>query len=152
MGLTMTDQPAYDTICLPRTGSAAITFRGRLLAHSQPGEDVVRWHVLQLYAIEGGGYVIAIVYGTRWRKELGREDVYVVGDDPSAVTRALELHDPTAAVQGYPPDARYAEKQRRLLRDIRARYQVQVSDLLWQVDITVRPCDLSPATKATFPA
>ena len=48
----------------------------------------------------------------------------------AGVAAGLTDYDPCAPVRGYPPGDTYAQKQRRLLRDVRARYEAQVSELL----------------------
>jgi len=124
-------------IRLPRTGDADVTFTGRQIAEADPAGDPNRWHELRLYAVEGDGYALAIQYRTRWQGELGRDDVYLIsaerGDE---VARTLREHDPVAAVAGFPPGEQFAEKQARLLADLRQRYDVQVSELLREADIT----------------
>jgi len=133
----MSDKPINSTIRLVRTGSADVTFTGRELARSDgSGADRTRWHELSLYAMDPQGYALSIRYRTQWEGEHGRDEVCLVGTADDVVS-AVEDHDPTAAVTGYPPGEQYAAKQARLLADIRSRYEHQVSDLLRQADITV---------------
>ncbi len=141
------DNVTHIPIRLPRTGSADVTFTGRLLAESGPdnARDQTRSHTLRLYAMEPRGYAVAIAYETRWEGEQGHDDVYVIGDDPQKVVEALERHDPVACVAGYPPGEQFQAKQTRLLTGLKRRYDTQVSDLLRQAEITVDASALEPS-------
>jgi len=140
-----TGESSMDTIRLRRTGSADVTFPGQEIASSCPCEnDLTRWHELRLYRVESGGYAVAISYLTRWQGEIECHDVHIV-QDASSLIEALEVHDPIAAVQGYPPGEQFRAKQARLKSDLRRRYADQVSDLLRQADITVDAATLGPS-------
>lgn len=132
-------------IRLPKTGSADVTFTGREIARSDgSGPEHARWHELTVYAMEPQGYALSIRYHTNWQGEQGRDDVLVsLADQTEIVTELLARHDPIAAVQGYPSGEQYAEKQRRLLDDIRSRYDHQVSELLRRAEITTDAAKLS---------
>jgi hypothetical protein len=120
-------------ITLPRTGQAPLTFSGELLADTdgerQGGKEQNRWHELAVYRTAGGKYVIAIRYRTRWQGELDHDTAQIVAA-PAGVATELMAYDPCAAVQGFPAGAGYADRQERLLLDIRRRYDAQVSEIL----------------------
>jgi hypothetical protein len=121
-----------DEITLPRSGAAPLRFRGELLAESdgerRSGREQTRWHELAVYRTAGDRYVVRITYRTRYQ---GEPDVDVaLVTDAAGVAAALESHDPCAAAVGYPPGEHYAERQRRLLEDLRRRYAAQVSEVL----------------------
>jgi hypothetical protein len=126
-----------DEITLPRTGKAPLVFTGELVpgadvrGHSVNGRDANRWFDLAVYRTKSGRYVLSIDYKTCWQGELGHEFAEVL-DDPAALKdelREYELGIPEI-VQGYPPGDAYADKQARLLADVRRRFQAQVSELL----------------------
>jgi hypothetical protein len=76
-----------------------------------------------------GGYVVAIAYRTRWQGELDRDEAHTAARAVD-VEKILRDYDPAGHVSGFPAGEHYAEKQRRLLSDIRARYEDQISSLL----------------------
>ena len=126
---------------LPRTGKPPLHFRGELVAESdgerQAGRDWSRWHELAVYRTEGGQYVVRIAYRTRYQGELEWDGAWVIPEDRAGVADAAALvaerfssHDPGAVVKGYPPGEIYAERQARLLEDVRSRYLAQVSEVL----------------------
>jgi len=118
---------------LPRSGQAPLTFTGQQLAESdgerQSGKEHNRWHELAVWRTTGGKYVVQIAYRTKWQGELDH-DAAVIVDQAKDVISVLTGHDPVAHVGGYPIGAAYAERQSRLLADIRARYDSQVSAIL----------------------
>lgn len=124
---------AVEEHTLPRSGMAPLMFRGVLLAESdgqrQAGREQNRWHELAVYVTEAGSYVVRIAYRTRWEGELDRDSAEVV-EDAAGVGYTLQDYDPCARVQGYPVGDAYAERQARLMADVRRRYESQVSDLL----------------------
>lgn len=117
---------------LPRTGNAPLAFDGDLIAESKgrffEGCEQNRGHNLSLYRTEGGQYVIAIHYWTQWQGEGDHHEALVV--DRDSVAEELQVYDPCAHVQGFPPIEAYAKRQANLLSWIRRRYEAQVSELL----------------------
>lgn len=120
-------------ITLKRTGKAPLRFKGELLEESEGervgGRENNRWHELAVYRTPGGKYVVRIGYRTRWQGELGRDNAEIVAK-PEEVAAVLRDYDPCAPVTGFPPGDAYAQKQARLMSDIRTRYEHQVSELL----------------------
>lgn len=120
---------------LSRTGNAPVRFTGELLAavdgFRSAGKENNRWHELAVYRTAGGQIVGVIQYRTRWQGEEGRDLVEVLAS-PAAATSFFRdhfvEHDPT----GYPPGDHYAEKQARLIADVRRRYESAVTELLSQ--------------------
>jgi hypothetical protein len=122
-----------DKIVLPRTGQAPLTFTGELLAESDgervAGKEANRWHELAVYRTAGGKYILRIAYRTRWEGELSHDEAEVVAA-PEGVGATLRGYNPTGPVQGFPVGDVYAERQGRLLADVRRRYNAQVSEVL----------------------
>lgn len=118
-----------DQHTLARTGQAPLKFTGELLKESDDERHNNRWHELAVYRTTGGRYVVRIAYRTLWQGELARYAAEVVGG-PDGVSRVLRNYDPCGPVTGYPLGAAYAERQARLMADIRNRYNAQVSELL----------------------
>lgn len=121
-----------ETVTLRRSGQPPLRFRGELLAESdgerQAGKEHNRWHELAVYRTAGGQFVVRIAYRTRWEGELDRDAAEVT--DAPGVAAALRDYDPAAPVEGYPVGDAYAERQARLLADVRRRYEEQVSRIL----------------------
>ena len=118
---------------LPRSGKPPLRFQGEVLAESdgqrQAGRDWTRWHELTVYRTTVGKYVVHVAYRTRYQGEL-EHDLATVADDPAAVGKILTDYDPASVVRGFPPHESYADRQAKLLAEVRARYAAQVSDLL----------------------
>ena len=77
----------------------------------------------------GGKFIVAISYPVEWEGENSYYHAEVVPDVSSAV-KLIREYDPVAHVISYPPGERYADKQARLLAELRQRYASQVSELL----------------------
>lgn len=120
-------------ITLTRSGDAPLTFSGELLAESDgqwhTGREQNRYHSLGIYKTDAGRYVVGVSYSTSWQGEVGRYVAHVAAT-PAELANWLRNFDPTAHVGGFPPGDAYAEKQRRLLADIRVRWESQVSEVL----------------------
>jgi hypothetical protein len=118
---------------LPRTGQAPLRFRGTLVAESdgerQLGREHIRWHELAVYRTAKGRYVVRIAYRTRYQGELDR-DVAEVAADAAGVAAAMRSYDPGEWVRGYPDHPSYADRQESLLRNVRRRYEAQVTEIL----------------------
>lgn len=142
-----------ESITLARTGRAPLAFTGELLAESdgerQAGREQNRWHDLAVYRTESGRYVARVGYRTKWEGELDRADAATL-ETPAEVAAWFTAHDPAAAVKGFPSGAAYAERQAKLLADVRGRYQAQVSEILSGPVFAVNPDSEEPAV-ATKP-
>ena len=118
---------------LPRSGNSPLAFDGELIAESdgqrQFGKEHNRYHEIAVYRTDGGKYVVAIRYHTHWQGE-AHHDFAIAVDTASEAADEFRNHEPTSHVGGYPVADNYAEKQQRLLADIRARYDAQVSEIL----------------------
>jgi len=120
------------THTISRTGSAPVRFDGELLAESdgwRRGRDASRWHEIRIYGTSGGRFVAEIRGGTMWE---GEEAVSTleIADTAGALVAILRDYDPTAHVLGFPPGPAYAEKQQRVLDDLRVRYEAQIGEML----------------------
>ena len=128
----MTGSTETREIILPRSGQAPLKFRGELLAENDgqrvAGREQNRWHELRIYRAEDK-IVVAIGYRTRWQGECEHDAAEAV-DGLGRVAGVLRDYDLESQVGGYPPGPVYAERQQRLLQDLRRRYDQQVSELL----------------------
>ncbi len=124
------------THTITRTGNAPLKFHGELVARSAPTAEsekkekgAKRWHELSLFRTSTGKHVLAISYRVEWKGEYDYYYAEVFSDIPSLIG-AIQSYDPVAHVIGYPPGQQYAEKQARLLTELRQRFATQVSELL----------------------
>ena len=121
------------TFVLRRSGHAPLRFQGELLTeadghgHSGPAQN--RWHELAVYRTAGGRYVASVSYRSRYQDESDHDRAAVCAD-VRAVADYLCGIDPTEFVRGFPDGEHYAEKQRRLMLDIRLRFEQLVSRVL----------------------
>jgi uncharacterized phage protein gp47/JayE len=115
-----------ETYRLKRHGQPPLTFTGELIASSDGkwfrGQERNRYHDLRLYRTEAGTYVGEVAYETAWQGE---------SDFAAAETGTREYvvdwfrgYNPAEHTQGFPPG-----EQARLLDDLRARFNAQLSDL-----------------------
>lgn len=122
-----------ESFTLTRTGLAPLKFQGELLAEAdgerQAGRERNRWHELAVYRTAGGKYVLKISYRTKWQGELDHDHAESM-EKASGVELALRNYDPAKHVGGYPQHAAYAERQAKLLADIRQSYAALVSEVL----------------------
>jgi crotonobetainyl-CoA:carnitine CoA-transferase CaiB-like acyl-CoA transferase len=118
---------------LSRSGRPPLKFTGEEIAGSegriQNGHDHNRWHDLTVYRTAAGAYVVAIQYHTQWQGECEHAEAVVCGDTDE-VAAQLQSYDPAQYCQGYPAGEPYKERQARLLSDLRARYEAQISEVL----------------------
>jgi hypothetical protein len=118
---------------LTRTGMAPLRIRGELVAesdgHISSGRECNRWHDLAVYQLDDGRYAVSMIYHTCWQGELERHTA-VVAENARQVAFALEDYDPCQPVIGYPAGDAYRDRQTALLRDVRRRYESQVSEVL----------------------
>jgi len=122
-------------ITLTRTGQAPLTFEGEQLASSctqtTSGQGQNRWHAIAVYRTSGGAYVVSVEYHTQWD---GEENWFTAqtSSDPAAVEVILRqaLEASLSRIEGYPPGEAYADKQRRMLLNLRNRYESAVSEIL----------------------
>lgn len=123
-----------ENFTVTRTGRAPLVFVGELIAEVE-GDGDKRWHDLRLYRTQGGAYVAHVEYRTRWEGEIETSAAEAC-DSPEDVERFFLDYDPTAHVLGYPPTGPQMQvKQDRLLRELRLRYDDQVSRILDAADI-----------------
>jgi hypothetical protein len=124
------------THILQRTGNTSLKFDGELIADSRPapasgkkGKDSKRWHELAIYKTTSGKFVLAVTYRSEWKGEQSHYSAEILTDVASVVA-AIREYDPVLYVQGFPPGEAYAERQKRLLAEIRQRFDAQVGELL----------------------
>lgn len=123
---------------LDRTGKLPLSFKGEHLA-GVAGEDYLderrknpRWHDVDLYRTGAGRYVLHVRYRTEWKDEVGFDEAAVL-EGPGDVAALLNGMDPTGHVQGFPPGPQFEAHQRRLLAEVRARFDRGVVDLFAQL-------------------
>jgi hypothetical protein len=124
------------THILQRTGNTSLKFDGEIVAESRPalgsgkkGKDPQRWHELVIYKTAGGKFVLAISYRAEWKGEQSHYSADILPDVASVIA-AIRKYDPVSHVRGFPPGEVYAERQQRLLAEIRQRFDAQVGELL----------------------
>lgn len=121
-----------EMIALRQSGNLPLQFRGELVAESDGrwvrGKEQNRWHDIAVYT-SGGKWIAHVQYRTIWQGESDRDEVIEAGDLESLAIE-LRSYDPTAFVAGFPEGKQFEEKQRRLLFNIRQRYEEQIGDVL----------------------
>lgn len=123
---------------IPRTGDVPLEIRGHVLAHittKEPaGEGRFRWHELTLYDLGGERYAVHVTYRSEFlRRGSTVEPSYDWGqvlDGPEALIDWLQKLRESRPVLGWPTGEHYAERQKRLLKDLRLRYERAVTLLL----------------------
>ena len=125
------------TYTLTRTGDRPLAFEGqRVASASSEGADGpanLRWHEVSLYNLnDSQELVLAISYHTKWAGESDHHTAYVCQDAQDAAGW-LRSYDPLAYLIGPPsggPGSPQEQRQARLQRDLRLRYDNVVSDVL----------------------
>lgn len=122
-----------NTYTLRRSGDAPLKFTGALIAESSgkrfAGRERTRYHDLALYRTDDGAYVVEIAYVSRYQGDpCPRKAIYC--RESGDVVRVLRDYDPTEPVVGFPEGEAYAERQRKLLQEIRSCWDDQVAELL----------------------
>jgi len=118
---------------LPRTGQVPLAFRGALLAAAS-GEGYAddpkdpRWHEVAVYRTAGGAYVGHVRYRSNYKGEVDHDECFIC-ESARDIADTLGDIEPAAAVRGFPPYPHLAQRQQRLLDDVRARYDATLSDL-----------------------
>lgn len=122
-------------IIIHRSGTMPLRFNGALLAESKgrrkgtgTNRTRQRWYDLAVYRTEGGKFVAHVAFRSDFG-EPGRDEGAILDDAPAVVKMFADC-DPLASVQGYPPEQRYAAKQERMLSELAARFEEQVSEVL----------------------
>lgn len=118
-------------VTIERTGKRPLVFEGELVEEMYGVNGKAnRWHDISVYKTTGFRFVVVIKFSSSWDGEIGFTTAEVV-DTADDVATALENHDCTAYVQGFPPiSPDHVRKQEALLKDIRLRYQELVSYIL----------------------
>ncbi len=118
---------------IQRSGLPPLSFQGELIAEQegkrQASREHNRYHDLAVYQTAGASYVLSITYATIWHGEVSHHFADVFQNEEQ-VASALLNYDPASHVQGFPPLPAFQSRQDRLLADIKARYEAQVSELL----------------------
>jgi hypothetical protein len=84
-----------------------------------------------LYRTQNGRAVLHIQYKSSWEGEAESSTVVMFEGFPVAqIETALMQYDPVEHLIGYPPGEAHAEKQERLVADLRQRYRALVSEVL----------------------
>lgn len=124
---------------ISRTGQAPLRFAGEQLAtwssKTESGYLRNRYHTVTLFRDAGGRFVARIEYDTTWQGERAQQVALVAGSGEE-IARALEEHDPTEYVGGFPAGEAYAARQERLLAEIDAGFRDCVGRVLQAAEIT----------------
>lgn len=126
------------TWTIPRSGQAPLAFEGKQLALSNGDPTHKLWHDVQVYEVEGGGYVARIAFDhtrdLRW--ETPHNDARRFQSLADLTAWLTKEHDPTACVHGYAPgSSNYRTRQDALMAAVRARFAEQVADVLLQLGV-----------------
>ena len=126
------------TVEVPRTGQAALAFSGELVSQVsgkwQFGTECNRWHEISLYRLDNGRFAVSLGYRTQWQGE-APHDIAWRSLSSTEVATTLANYDSGEHVQGYPPYPNYADRQTRLLDNIRRRFKALVSEVLNEAGI-----------------
>lgn len=124
---------SYQNVTLERTGKPPLVFTGTVVSESlgSPGNDPAheRYHNIVIWRTKAGKWIGEVEYVTERKGEVNYYAAEAF-DDPQELAAALHEYDPTGYVAGYPPLPAFKERQERLLQDIRARFEKQVSEVL----------------------
>lgn len=124
---------SMDTFVIERTGDRPLQFDGEKIASATSemtaGKVGNRWHELTLYRTSTGQFVLVVLYQTLWTEEMNHQTAWLVNHEKDLVEK-LQQYDPADHVRGFPNYPQFQAKQEGLFRDIRARYEKAVSDLL----------------------
>lgn len=125
------DEPEFEKTTIERTGKRPLVFEGQLVEEMYGVNGKAnRWHDISVYKTSSFKFVIVIKYTSTWEAEIGFTTAEVV-NTADEVADALETHDCTAYVQGFPPiSPEHVRKQEALLKDISLRYKELVSYIL----------------------
>ena len=117
---------------LQRTGKPMLRFEGELLFDTNEGwkNDSTRWHNLRLYRTKAGGYVLCIIYCSRYRGESAGHHLAEVCETPAEVIKHLYAYRVEDHIQGYPEGPQFHDRQRRLIADVRRQFDDQLTELL----------------------
>lgn len=133
-----------ETYTLSRDGQRPVQFSGEMLAEELGHHnEYQRYYNLALYQAENRRYVVEWHYCSQWTGEQNHyaAETYATMD---AAIAALEAFDPTAWVEGFRhliaqgvagAAEHYVPRQAQLERQIRERYQAQVSALCQALDV-----------------
>lgn len=122
---------------ITRTGHPPLLFNGELIAsvtgdvpskRERPGTRK-RFHTIAVYRTDGGKYVVNIGYQSTWETESNNYQAFIV-EKPGDVYSVLKSYNPLSPVIGFPPGESYVEKQARLMKEIKMRWENMVSDIL----------------------
>lgn len=130
------------SIVIHRSGAPPLAFVGELIAGAEPSASDTgeRWHTIDVYRTTGGAYVVEVNYQSDRRGETDHTDAQSFADLGAAVAW-LRSYNPVGYVTGWPPLPVYADRQARLMLELRERFAQLVTQVLAQI----------PAAKETVP-
>ena len=121
-----------ETYFLERTGDRPLEFEGEIIAESDSrsvsGQDANRWHELTLYRTVSGKLILSITYCSQWQGEMEHHLVEETTEED--IAGILKCYDPCEFISGFPPYPQFQDKQARIEKDLRLRYEKAVSELL----------------------
>lgn len=117
-------------VTIHRSGAPPLTFVGELTAAPiGPDDALQRQHAIELYQTLAGAIVVVVEYTSTRRGETNRTDAQAFRDRAGAAAW-LTSYDPCSYVTGWPPLPAYADRQRRLLQQLRERFAALVGEAL----------------------
>ena len=130
---------------LLREGLPALCLEGEqlcaeLATYSPHGDAQNRYHEVNLYSVDGGGFVAGVVYRSRWQ---GESDLYTAYQcaEASALFAELQSHDPTEGFVGRPErteaEAQFARPHNQAKKtDLRRRWARLLSEAASALGVT----------------
>lgn len=95
----MTDHAKYNTIALRNDGTRDVRFKGVQLGkaftspdHAKPdfSGDFGRWHRVELYRTDSGGYIVQRIHFTQWGNENNAYEVVMLDDEQAVIDWMLD--------------------------------------------------------------
>lgn len=126
-----------EEITITRTGDRPLVFTGETLAtaSSKYDHNANRWHEIAVHTCAmmsgyvGLVYVVVVEWRTTWQGENDHTSAVVLTSENEAV-EYLRGIDPLEYLVGFPPGLNYADKQRRVEREIKSRWLRALTEVL----------------------
>lgn len=122
-----------ETFKLNRSGKSPLKFNGELITESSSsGHNSTRWHEVSVYKTDSKKWVVAVEFVSRWQGEMSKDTVEYF-DNPQDIAEYLEKFDCFDGLLGFPASEHYADKQAKLEKDIKTRWDALVSEILSEI-------------------
>lgn len=114
------------TYTMTRPGLPPLRFDGYVLgrAFTKVGK---REYLACVYRTDNAALVLSVAFNSEWERETGYNWVAVAQDVPELVAQ-YKSWDPIPAGVGFPVGEAYAEKQKRLVAELKAAFDASISE------------------------